>query len=126
MVPLLGAIGAAIATMVCYCFGVCYYLITSCKIINIKVSEIFPWKFLVKYFSVSITASLPVYVISKLALTYYFNNFIVLTTGTFVYVYILILLSMRFRLFNEGDFATLSRWSGINVEKIFKKFAFLS
>ncbi len=125
LVPVLGAVGAAIATILCMSLTCCYYLFISCKILNIGMKRIFPWKFLFSFMGVSMLAGLPVSCIDYLFSLFDVPLWFVLFSEGLVYLYGFICLVMRFDLFTADDLSVLSKWLKIDAYRLFKRLAFL-
>ena len=123
LVPYLGAVGAAIATVFCNFIGSIYYISVSCKLLNISWIKIFPWKFLVSLLSFSLIAGLPVYGINQFLVKIDCNLFVSLSLDGLIYLIGIIILFMRSNILSEDDFKTLSRWLRFDTKKIFSRIA---
>jgi O-antigen/teichoic acid export membrane protein len=121
----IGAIGAALATLVAGVIVTYYYLSQSCKILQISCGEIFPWKFLAQVLLISLIASVPVYVLEIVYQPTGLYRLILLIVEGLIYVYIYLFLMMRKSLIFEDEFELLQKWLRFDVNQFFRKIVFL-
>ena len=125
LVKLLGAIGAAIATIGSMLIASYYYLIQSCKILRVSFKKIFPWRFLVKLFLITSLASIPVYVVEYFYQPEGIYLFWVLGGEWLLYCYLCMLLMMRQGLIYHEDMELLERWFRFDIKKFLFRISFI-
>ncbi len=125
LVPMLGAVGAAIATILCAFVSGYYYLFMSCRILEIGMGRIFPWRFLAHYFGVSLIAGLPIVVINSIGGMTEVPTLLILCLEGAVYCFGVVFWTMRLNLLTDDDLDTLSSWLRIDAGRLFRKVAFL-
>lgn len=125
LVPILGAVGAAIATVLCALISGFYYLLMSCKILGVGIKIIFPWQFLGSYFGVSLVAGLPIILIDNVHIFTGKHLILILCFKGLLYCLLLVFCVIRLNLLTSDDLKTLSKWLRVDVNKLFRKIAFL-
>ena len=125
LVPVFGAVGAAIATILCAVLSGYYYLIMSCRILGIEMRQIFPWNFLARYLCISLIAGIPIFGIDYIAQLAGLHLLLTLSLEGIVYSLGFIFLVMRSDFLTADDLNTLSRWLKIDTKKWFRRVAFM-
>lgn len=125
LVPLLGAVGAAIATILCAVVSGYYYLFISARILGIGVREIFPWRFLAAFFAISLLAGVPLVGLNYLLESSAVPLIVQLSLGGLLYGLGWIVLVTRFGMLSSEDLTTLSRWLRVDARVLFQRLAFL-
>jgi len=123
-VKIIGAVGAALATIIASIIAGSYIISKSCKILNVTINRIFPWKFLFQLLSVSILASLPVYIIENSYQPE--ENLLVLKLALewVIYLYLFIFLSVKNSLIFQDDIDLLNRWLRFDTGKVLQRITF--
>lgn len=125
LVPVFGAVGAAFATIFCALLSGYYYLIMSCRILDIEFRQIFPWRFLFRYFCIALFAGIPVFILEHIGRLVGFHLLLTLSIEGIMYCLVFIVLVMRLNCLTTEDLNTLSRWLKIDTEKWFRRVAFM-
>ncbi len=121
----MGAIGAAIGTILATAISSFYLLKISCKILKVTLSVIFPWSLLGKLFLIAIISAVPVFLIEYFVHVrgVWFFPLLIFEGGLYGYVYIFIM--MRNNMIFSDDIAIIERWLHINVKWYLRKLAFM-
>ncbi len=108
MIKFLGAVGAAIATIISSLFSALFLLLFSSHLLNISFSRIFPWNNIAKQLIVSLVASIPLYGFSIIPFnsTSWFVSQIILCAV--IYFLSILYLFGRFNILGEDDLEYLS------------------
>lgn len=116
LLPKFGPLGAALGTVLSSILGGLYLLVQSCKILGISFKDIFPWKYLGKLLLISLTASLPLYLIQYTIEVQGMKLLALLGLEAISYSYICLLLMMKYMLISIDDVEILSRWLRIDLK----------
>lgn len=126
LVSSIGAVGAAIATVLSTTFSYLYLLIVSCKILEVSFRWIFPWAFLGKLLLVCLAASMPIYIMQHLYCPQGKEMVFMLVVASLFYFYCCAFSFFRLSLVSEGDMQLLRTWLGFDVEKFLRKMVFVA
>lgn len=124
LVILIGPVGAAIATVVSGIASAWYYLFQSCKILQISFSQIFPWKYLFRIFSIAILASVPIYILEALFEVNAEKQFMLLIIEGVLYGYTYLFFMLRKQLIEPEELALFQKWFRFDVQKFLCKITF--
>lgn len=117
----IGPIGAAIASVVSSIIPSIYLLKMSAKILNVSFNEILPWQYLIKLLVISITSSIPMYLLEGLVDISGLKWLGLLFFEVVIYSYIWLLLGIKVNIIDDDDFALIDRWFKFSMSSFIKK-----
>lgn len=126
LVPIFGPIGAAVGTIISEVILAVFYLVWSCKILEVSFNEIFPWNFDLQLLFVSLLASIPVYGLEYFVHPQSGYVLLMLAVEGLIYCYCWGFLMIRKGLIYQDDLELLERWFRFDVQRLLRKIMFLS
>jgi O-antigen/teichoic acid export membrane protein len=121
LVPFFGPDGAAIATVFCGVINAVYYISVSARLLQVSFMHILPWGYLGKLLSVSFCAGIPVFITALIFESMELNIFLSVVVEAMIYLLLISSLFARFKLLNNDDFDTLSKWMKFDVKSLLNK-----
>lgn len=118
LLPMLGALGAAIGTIMANTTAAVYLLLVSCNLLNVSFTNIFPWSQLGKLLMVSIIASVPLYFIH-----FFFRpettplGLVLIGVEIVIYVISWVGLMARYRLLDIEDTEVIYKWLRVDLKR---------
>lgn len=125
LVSSIGAVGAAIATVLSTSLSYLYLLIVSCKILKVSFRRIFPWAFLAKLLSVCLVASAPIFIMQYLYRPQGKEIVFMLVVASLFYFYCCAFWFFRLSLISDEDMQLLRTWLRFDVGKFLRKMVFV-
>lgn len=125
LIKMIGAVGAAVATLCSGTIFGAYLLSRSCKLLNISIRELWPWKYLYKLFGITMVPILPIVILEYLIV---FNNLpiiIMLIIKASIYFYLLIIVMNHKKLIKPEEFNLVNRWLKFDVRPLINKLTFV-